>query len=62
MIAGDYAKAYREFKALADQGQAFAQYAIGSMYYLGKGVPKDYAEAAKWFRKAAAQGHAGGTI
>jgi TPR repeat protein len=28
------------------------------MYKYGKGVPKDYAEAVKWFRKAAEQGHA----
>ncbi len=28
------------------------------MYENGWGVPKDYAEAVKWFRKAAEQGHA----
>jgi len=28
------------------------------MYKYGKGVPKDYAEAVKWFRKAAEQGDA----
>ena len=27
------------------------------MYYEGSGVPKDNHEAAKWFRKAAEQGH-----
>jgi TPR repeat protein len=26
------------------------------MYYQGKGVPQDYAEAVKWYRKAVAQG------
>jgi hypothetical protein len=26
------------------------------MYYTGQGVPQDYAEAAKWYRKAAEQG------
>ena len=28
------------------------------MYYRGYGVPKDSAEAARWWRKAAEQGHA----
>ncbi len=28
------------------------------MYYAGQGVPQDYAEAVKWFRKAAEQGNA----
>jgi len=31
------------------------------MYYAkGEGVPKDDAEAVKWYRKAAEQGHSGG--
>jgi len=33
-----------------------AQYNLGDMYYEGVGVPQNYAEAAKWFRKAADQG------
>jgi TPR repeat protein len=28
------------------------------MYEYGQGVPQDYAEAVKWFRKAADQGYA----
>jgi uncharacterized protein len=28
------------------------------MYDEGKGVPQDYAEAVKWYRRAAEQGHA----
>jgi TPR repeat protein len=28
------------------------------VYYLGHGVPQDFAEAMKWYRKAAIQGHA----
>ena len=27
------------------------------MYYRGEGVEQDYREAAKWFRKAAGNGH-----
>jgi len=34
------------------------QYSLGLAYYYGKGVLKDYAEAVKWIRKAAEQGHA----
>ncbi len=54
---GDYATALREFKPLAEQGDAFAQFRLGVMYEKGQGVPQDYAEAVKWYRKAAEQGH-----
>jgi len=30
---------------------------LAGLYYEGEGVPQDYAEAAKWYRKAAEQGH-----
>lgn len=56
---GDYATALRKFQPLAEQGDAEAQYYLGSLYYYGKGVEKNYVEAKKWYRKAAAQGHAG---
>ena len=36
---------------------AEAQTNLGLMYADGEGVPKDYAEAVKWFRMAAEQGH-----
>jgi len=55
---GDYATAYRLLKLLAEQGNAQARYALGSMYYKGEGVPQDYAEAMKWYREAAEQGNA----
>jgi TPR repeat protein len=42
----------------AEKGDANAQFFIGHKYGTGKGVPQDYAEAAKWYRKAAEQGHA----
>jgi TPR repeat protein len=47
-----------EMKALADQGDADAQYNLGIMYDNSKGVPENYAEAVKWYRKAAEQGYA----
>ena len=33
-----------------------AQYNLGLLCFNGKGVPQDYTEAAKWYRKAATQG------
>lgn len=55
---GDYAAALQEFRPLAEQGDATAQYNLGLMYYDGEGVPQDYAEAVKWYRLAAEQGRA----
>jgi TPR repeat protein len=46
------------FRKAADQGNAFAQYQLGSMYANGQGVPQDYTEAVKWWRKVADQGNA----
>ena len=42
----------------AEKGDAKAQFVVGLKYDTGKGVPQDYAEAAKWYRKAAEQGYA----
>ena len=42
----------------AEQGDMQAQYHIGTYYWFGKDDIKiDYAEAGRWFRKAADQGH-----
>ena len=53
---GDYAAALREWKPLAFQGNAKAQFFLGNMYYKGIGVPQDDGAAYKWFKKAAEQG------
>ena len=37
----------------ANAGDADAQYNLGASYYIGQGVPQDYAQAAAWYRKAA---------
>ncbi len=55
---GDYATAYREFHALAQQGSPDAQFALAQMYRFGAGVPQDDAEAFTWFRRAGEGGHA----
>ena len=59
---GDYATAIREFRPLAEQGDAYAQFNVGLMYSEGEGVPQDYAKAAKWYSKAAGQEHAGAQV
>jgi TPR repeat protein len=56
--SGDFATALKEWRPLAEQGDADAQSNLGVMYYNGNGVPQDYAQAVKWYRKAAEQGHA----
>ncbi len=42
---GDYATALKEFRPLAEQGDADGQFNLGLMYELGRGVTQDYAEA-----------------
>ena len=54
---GDYATALREWRPLAEQGDAGAQNNLGDTYRKGLGVPQDYAEAARWYRRAAEQGY-----
>ena len=49
---------FNSFKIAAMKGDIKAQYNLGYMYTNGRGVPKDYAEAVKWYRKAADQGDA----
>ena len=47
-----------QLRKAADQGRVDGQFDLGIVYYLGKGVPEDHREAAKWFRRAAEQGDA----
>ena len=56
--AGDFATALAEFKPLAEQGDAIAQYNLALVYQFGEGVIEDDKEAAKWYRLAAEQGYA----
>jgi len=55
---GDYATALREWRPLAEQGDARAQFDLGLLYENGDGVPRDYAKAHQWYEKSAAQGGA----
>ena len=36
-----------------DKGDTLAQYNLGQIYAEGRGIPQNYAEAAKWYRYAA---------
>ena len=54
--SGDFATAFKEWKPLAQQGDAYAQYNLGVMYDAGNGVLQDYKEAVRWYRLAAEQG------
>jgi len=56
--SGDFATALREWKPLAEKGDALAQFNLGLMYRKGEGVPQDYKTAVKWYTLAAEQGHA----
>jgi hypothetical protein len=54
----DYQRAYQEFKAGAEAGQAEAEFDLGVLYAQGLGVLRDLNVAASWYRKAADQGNA----
>ncbi len=54
--AGHYGVALKEWRALAESGNAKAQYNVGILYEKGLGVPKDTRQAYVWYEKAAVQG------
>jgi TPR repeat protein len=56
--ARNYALALKEITPLARAGNADAEHLLGLMYYMGRGVPRDYRQAFAWHYKAAQQGKA----
>ena len=46
---GDYALALREWRPLAEAGEAGAQAGLANMYRAGLGVAQDSGEALKWY-------------
>jgi TPR repeat protein len=54
----EYQRAYQEWKAAAESGQAEAQFGLGLLYAQGLGVHRDLTEAERWYRMAASQGNA----
>lgn len=51
-----YLLASQIFFPLAEQGDPAAQSYLGFMFETGRGVPRNYTEAAMWYRRAAEQG------
>ena len=56
--AHNYELALKEITPLAKAGNPDAQHLLGLMYYMGRGVERDYKQALAWHRKAAQQGKA----
>ncbi|HEX8365992.1 MAG TPA: SPOR domain-containing protein [Allosphingosinicella sp.] len=56
--AGNYEAAIREWRPLAERGDADAQFNLGQAYRLGRGVAADPRTSNMWFERAARQGHA----
>jgi hypothetical protein len=55
--AGDYMTALAEWRALAEEGDARAQFGMGVIYEEGGGgVVRDFTQAALWYREAANRG------
>ena len=53
---GDYQTANREFQRLAELGHAAAQFNLAYLYHHGLAVPRNPAEAVRWYRASAEQG------
>jgi len=55
---GDYERAYFIYREeLVPLGDKYAQYMVGYMNIVGKGVPRDYIAGSAWYRLAAERGH-----
>ena len=54
---GDFAAALKEWRPLAELGDARAQFNLGVILFNGQGVPHDPAKAVEWYRAAADQGY-----
>ena len=54
-LAQDYVTALAEWRPLAEEGNAEAQFGVGLCYENGRGVERDLTQAAIWYRKAAEQ-------
>ncbi len=57
--SGDYARAFVEYRQLADSGDIQALHNLGVMYYNGYGAALDYEQAMQCFLAAAEHGIAG---
>ncbi len=46
-LRGDFGAAEREYRQLAENGDAAAQFGLGLLYHFGEGVPQDRVEAVR---------------
>ena len=58
--SGNFATALREWRPLAEKGNADAQYLVGGMYATGQGVIRDWVFAHMWGNLAASNGNENG--
>jgi TPR repeat protein len=47
----------KTLKSRASLGDAKAEFALGKLYFHGRGVSKDYTKALYWLKKSSAQGN-----
>ena len=57
-VPQDSVEAAKWYRLAAEQGNASAQFILGSLHLGGRHVPQDYDKAVKWLRLAAEQGYA----
>lgn len=50
-------RTFGKSKQKAEQGDPAAQFEVGSMYFLGRGVERDVPQGVAWWQKAATAGH-----
>lgn len=60
--AGNYSRAYQEFKQSAESGNSLAQYMIGRLYAEGRGVVTDKVAAYMWYDLSASNGNTSAII
>ncbi|MCK5814317.1 MAG: sel1 repeat family protein, partial [Flavobacteriaceae bacterium] len=58
LVINSFGQSFTETKKAAEQGDADAQYNLGTMYSKGKGTLTDIKQAFYWWKKAAEQGDA----
>ena len=56
-VTKDVAGAVRWLTESAEQGNQYAQYALGKLYLLGRDIPQDREASVRWFTLAAEQGN-----
>ena len=60
-VVPNYRTSIKWYTLSAEQGNALAQYNLGRLYYLGKGVPENLVYAYMWAKQASSNGFEMGT-